>query len=73
VDFLSNRHAAKSASEKPWRAKEEDVEYQRPMSGVWRKYLNMRLIACRCDVLGDDWKRAHRHTENWMSDLIAVK
>jgi hypothetical protein len=26
VDFLSNRHLAKSASENPWRAKEEDVE-----------------------------------------------
>jgi hypothetical protein len=37
LDFLSNRHPAKSASEKPWSAKEEDVEYQRPKSGVWRK------------------------------------
>jgi hypothetical protein len=27
VDFLSNRHPAKSASEKPWSAKEEDAEY----------------------------------------------
>jgi hypothetical protein len=63
VDFLSNRHPAKFASEKPWSAK-EDVEYQRPKSGVWRKYLNMRLTACRCEVLGDAWKRAHRHTEN---------
>jgi hypothetical protein len=27
VDFLSNRHPAKSASEKPWWAKEEDMEY----------------------------------------------
>jgi hypothetical protein len=32
VDFPSNRHPAKSASEKPWRAKEEDTEYQRPKS-----------------------------------------
>jgi hypothetical protein len=32
VDFLSNRHPAKSASEKPWSAKEEDAEYQRPKS-----------------------------------------
>jgi hypothetical protein len=30
VDFLSNLHPAKSASEKPWSAKEEDAEYQRP-------------------------------------------
>jgi hypothetical protein len=28
VDFLSNRHPAKSASEKPWIAKEEDAQYQ---------------------------------------------
>jgi hypothetical protein len=62
VDFLSNRHPAKFTSEKPWRAKEEDTEYQRPKSGVWCKYLNMRLTACRCEVLGDAWKRAHRHT-----------
>jgi hypothetical protein len=27
MDFLSNRHPAKSASEKPWSAKEEDVKY----------------------------------------------
>jgi hypothetical protein len=73
VDFLSNRHPAKSASEKPWRAKEEDVEYQRPKSGVWHKYLNMQLTACQCEVLGDAWKRAHRHTENWMFGLVAIK
>jgi hypothetical protein len=46
VDFLSNRHPTKSVSEKPWSAKEEDAEYQRPKSGVWRKYLNVRLTAC---------------------------
>jgi hypothetical protein len=73
VDFLSNWHPAKSASEKRWSAKEEDVEYQRPKSGVWRKYLKIRFTACRCEVLGDAWKRAHRHTENWMSGLVAVK
>jgi hypothetical protein len=28
VDFLSNRHPAKSASENLWRAKEEATEYQ---------------------------------------------
>jgi hypothetical protein len=68
VDFLSNQHSWKSASEKPWRAKEEDAEYQRLKSGVWRKYLKMRLTSCRCEVLGDAWKCAHRHTENWMSN-----
>jgi hypothetical protein len=36
VDFLSNRHPAKSAFEKPWSAKEEDAKYQRPKSEVWR-------------------------------------
>jgi hypothetical protein len=73
VDFLSYRHLAKSASENPWIAKEEDAEYQRTKSGVCCKYLNMRLIACRCEVVGDAWKWAHRHTENWMSGLVAVK
>jgi hypothetical protein len=64
VEFLSNRHPAKSISEKPWSAKEEDVEYQRPKSGVWRKYLKIRFTACRCEVLRDAWIRAHRHTKN---------
>jgi hypothetical protein len=73
VDFLSNRHPAKSASEKPWRAKEEDVEYQRLMWGVWCKYLKIHFTACRCEVPRDAWKRAHRHTENWMSGLVVVK
>jgi hypothetical protein len=73
VDFLSNRHPAKSASENPWSAKEENTEYQRTKSGVWRKYRNMRFTACWWEVLGDAWKRAHRHTENWMSGLVAVK
>jgi hypothetical protein len=72
VDFLSNRHPAKSASEKPWSAKEEDAEYHRPKSGVWCKYLKIHFTACRCEVLGDAWKQAHRHTENWISGLIAI-
>jgi hypothetical protein len=55
VDFLSNRHPAKSASEKPWRAKEEDAECQRPKLGVWHKYLKIRFTACQCEVLGDAW------------------
>jgi hypothetical protein len=42
VDFLSNWHLAKSVYEKPWKAKEEDAESQRPKSGVWRKYLKIR-------------------------------
>jgi hypothetical protein len=46
VEILSNRHPVKSASEKPWRGKEEDAEYQRPKSEVWRKYLNIHLTAC---------------------------
>jgi hypothetical protein len=64
VDFLSTRHPAKSASEKPRSKREEDAEYQRPSSGVYRRHLKIRLTACRCEVLGDTWKRAHRHTEN---------
>jgi hypothetical protein len=34
VDFLSNWHPAKSTTEKPLKAKEEDAEYQRLKSGV---------------------------------------
>jgi hypothetical protein len=73
VDFRSTWHPAKSASEKPIREREEDAKYQRPSSGVYRRYLQIRLTACRCEVLGNAWKRAHRHTENLMSGLIAVK
>jgi hypothetical protein len=64
VDFLSTRHPAKSASEKPRSEREEDAEYQRPSSGVYRRYLKIYLMACRCEVLGDAWKRVHRYTEN---------
>jgi hypothetical protein len=64
VDFLSTRHPAKSASEKLRSEREEDAKYQRPSSGVYRRYLKILLTACRCEVLGDAWKRAHRHTEN---------
>jgi hypothetical protein len=63
VDFLSTRHPAKSASEKPRSEREEDVEYQRPSSGVYRRYLKIRLTACRCEVLGDAWKRARKVQE----------
>jgi hypothetical protein len=42
VDFLSNRHPAKSASEKPWRAKEEDAKYQRPKCHTL-KFPNFRM------------------------------
>jgi hypothetical protein len=31
---------------------------------VWRKYLKIHFTACRCEVLGDAWKLAHKHTEN---------
>jgi hypothetical protein len=53
VDFLSTRHPTKSASEKPRSKREEDAEYQRPSSGVYRRYLKIRLTAYRCEVLGD--------------------
>jgi hypothetical protein len=32
LSFLSNRHSAKSVSENPWRAKEEDAKCQRSKS-----------------------------------------
>jgi hypothetical protein len=73
LDFLSRRQPAKSTSEKPWSVKEEDAEYQSLKSWVYRKYLKILLIACQCDVLGDAWKRAHRHTLNCMSGLIAIR
>jgi hypothetical protein len=31
------------------------------------------FTVCRCEVFGDAWKRLHKHTENWMSGLVAVK
>jgi hypothetical protein len=37
VDFWSTRHCAKSASEKSGSEREEDAEYQRPSSGVYRE------------------------------------
>jgi hypothetical protein len=73
VDFQSTRHPAKSTSKKPRSEREEDAEYQRPSWGVYRRYLNIRLTACRCEVLSDAWKQAHRHTKNWMSGLVAIK
>jgi hypothetical protein len=53
VDFLSTRHPAKSASEKPRSEREEDAEYQRPSSRVYRRYLKIHLTVCRCEVLGN--------------------
>jgi hypothetical protein len=53
VDFRSTRHPAKSASRKPRSEREKDVKYQRPSSGVYRRYLKIRLTARRCEVLGD--------------------
>jgi hypothetical protein len=32
-------------------------------SGVWQKYLKIHFTTCRCEVLGDAWKWAHRHIE----------
>jgi hypothetical protein len=73
VDFLSTRQPAKSASEKPWSERVEEEEYRRPRPGADCSYLKILLTACRCDVLGEAWKRAHRHTLNCMSGLVAVK
>jgi hypothetical protein len=73
VNFPLIQHPVKSAFEKPRSEREEDVEYQRLSSGVYRRYLKIRLTAYRCEVLGDAWKRAHRHTKNWKSGLVAVK
>jgi hypothetical protein len=64
VDFRPTRHPAKWAFEKPRSEREEDAEYQRPSSGVYQRYLKIRLMACRCEVLDDAWKQAQRHTEN---------
>jgi hypothetical protein len=46
---------------------------QRPRLGADCWYLKILLTACRCDVLGEAWKRAHRHTLNCMSGLVAVR
>jgi hypothetical protein len=53
VDFRSTRHPTKSASKKPRSERDEDAEYQRPSSRVYRRYLKIRLTAYRCEVLGD--------------------
>jgi hypothetical protein len=53
VDFLSTRQPAKYASEKPWRERVEEEEYQRPRPGADSKYLKILLTACPCDVLGE--------------------
>src|SRR6266511_5097553 len=53
VDLRSKRHPAKSASEKPRRESEEADEYQRPNSGVKRRYLIIRFTAWRWEVRGD--------------------
>jgi hypothetical protein len=73
VDFLSTRQPAKSASEKTWRERVEEDEYQRTRPGADCRYLKILLTACRCDVLGEAWKRAHRYTLNCMSGLVAVR
>jgi hypothetical protein len=46
VDFRSRRHTAKSASEKLISERKEDAEYQRPISGMYRRYLKICLTAC---------------------------
>jgi hypothetical protein len=38
---------------KPRREREEDTKYQRPSSGLYRRYLMICLTACRYDILGD--------------------
>jgi hypothetical protein len=73
VDFLSTRQPAKSASEKPWSERVEEEEYQRPRPGANYRYLKILLMAYRCDVFGEAWERAHRHTLNCMSGLVAVR
>src|SRR5436190_12637610 len=53
VDLRSKRHPVKSASEKPRRESEEADEYQRPNSGVKRRYLIIRFTAWRWEVRGN--------------------
>src|SRR5438876_10616725 len=53
VDLRSKRHPAKSASEKPRSESEEADEYQRPNSGLKRRYLIIRFTAWRWEVRGD--------------------
>jgi hypothetical protein len=53
VDFQLTRHPTMSASERPRSEREEDTEYQRPSSGVYRRYMKIHLTACRCEVLDD--------------------
>ena len=46
-----DQETKKSASEYPDRLSVEEAENQRPKSGEYCKYLKIRLMACRCEVL----------------------
>jgi hypothetical protein len=72
VDFLSNRQPAKSASEKPWRTK---IRRGVPKAEVGSVTQVPENSLHRLPMWGPQrrLKRAHKHIENWMSSLVAVK
>ena len=72
VLFRSTLQPAKSTSEYLIRSNDVNL-YHKPISIVPVRYLKMRLTALKWDSLGQDWNLAHRHTENMISGLEAVK
>jgi hypothetical protein len=72
VLFRSIPLPAKSASKKSVESSEEEAEYQIP-NWVCLRYQKIHWTAWRCKVHGEAWKRAHKHTMNWMSGSVAVR
>jgi hypothetical protein len=73
VLFRSIPQPTKSTSKKLIRLSEEEAEYQTPNSGVCLRYLKIRWTTVRCEEREQGWKRAHKHTTNWMSVRVTVR
>jgi hypothetical protein len=73
VPFQSIPQPTKSTSEKPIRSSEEEAEYQISNSGMCLRYLSIHWTAIWCEERGEDWKRAHNPTLNWMSGRVIVR
>jgi hypothetical protein len=71
--FRSIPQPAKLQSEKPTRSNEEEAECQISNSGVCLRYLKIHWTTVRCEEHGEVWKRAQRHTMNWMFGRVAMR
>jgi len=63
----------KSELEYPVKVNEILPGYHKPTCFVPWRYFRILLAALKCDSFGADWKRAHMHTTNIMSGLLAVR